>query len=609
MAGSKPRSESLKERSIRASRRCVAVSEEYSLDNVKPADDSEATGEMTFKFGAVTRRNRKTVFGVISDVTTTVSSGAGAFCENVSDILKSTKEKREEQKKDKKEVVTPVVSEVSSDADIKKTKEEKNSTDCTEQAETKVFGEVVRKKENDKKTYNFDGAGFFAKLKETASANKKAAGVAVACFLVICTAAFTFANFTFAYCADIDGKTIIVRDKEQLRAVVSDINDHITASFGSEAPLVSVEEIGLEKKIVKKGAIMENDAVSGVIMAANSELYDMYVIYAGETAIVGLATEEEAKAVISGFENYYTGGDASVTFSTDKELKCVFEKAPLALMMSDINAAVLRLNGGEKQENVYTVEDGDTVWDIASKFDSSVDEILALNNMGEEDILNIGDEILVSAYVPAVNVTTTQVVSRTVEIPYETKTVQDNSQYNTWSEITVAGVSGSAQVTEEIVKVNGKVSQTNELSREVISEPVTQVRTVGTKEPPKGIGTGKFITPARGYISSRYGSRGRGFHTGLDIAGSYGSAVCAADDGKVIFVGWSGGYGNLVKIDHQNGYVTYYAHNSGFAVKVGQTVEKGQTIAYMGSTGNSTGNHCHFEILKNGSTVNPENYI
>ena len=84
----------------------------------------------------------------------------------------------------------------------------------------------------------------------------------------------------------------------------------------------------------------------------------------------------------------------------------------------------------------------------------------------------------------------------------------------------------------------------------------------------------------------------------------------AADGGTVIFAGYnSGGYGNLVKIDHGNGYVTCYAHNNSLCVSVGDKVYKGQVIAKMGSTGRSTGTHCHFEIQKNGTAVNPMNYL
>lgn len=629
MAGSKPRSESLKERSAANNRRCVAVSDDYSMDSAAVTVNNPESETMTFKFGAVVRSEKKSVFSVISDVSGSVAGGIGSFCENVSDMIKEAKGKKEadsikaektqlQKQAEEKEREEFLSGKEKEKEVVGKAVKAKYSVEAAEAAVApKAFGEVVRKKEPEKqvssnkaKESSDSGANsVWSKVLSLASANKKAAGIAAACLVVLVCVIFTFSNFTFAYEGTVSGKTVTVKSPEQLAGIVSSINETFKEGYGDGAVLFDAESVGLKKKFVRKGSIMPEEDVANILLASNDNLCEMYVIYADGKALVGVRDEEMAKSVLEGFKSYYTGGDDSVDFTTDKELKYELAMAPASILMSDIDAAVMKLNGGEKQENMYTVEDGDNPWLIARKFDTSVDKILSMNNMSEDDTLDVGDEILVEAFVPVVNVTTTQVVKKEVAIAYETEIVKDNSRYNTWSEITVKGEEGKSEIEEKIIKVNGEVTSREVLSETVISKPVTQIKTVGTKEPPKGIGTGRFISPARGYISSRYGNRSRGFHTGLDIAGSYGSPIVAADDGKVSFVGWSGGYGKLVKIDHQNGYVTYYAHNSSFAVKVGQTVSKGQTIAYMGSTGNSTGNHCHFEIIKNGKTQNPQSYI
>jgi len=115
--------------------------------------------------------------------------------------------------------------------------------------------------------------------------------------------------------------------------------------------------------------------------------------------------------------------------------------------------------------------------------------------------------------------------------------------------------------------------------------------------------------PTRGRISSRYGMRNGRMHRGLDIAAPTGTAIKAADGGKVIFTGRKGNFGNLVEIDHGNGYVTRYAHCSSINVKTGEKVYKGQVIAKVGSTGRSTGPHLHFEVLKNGRNQNPSGHV
>lgn len=118
-----------------------------------------------------------------------------------------------------------------------------------------------------------------------------------------------------------------------------------------------------------------------------------------------------------------------------------------------------------------------------------------------------------------------------------------------------------------------------------------------------------LVRPVNGSITSRFGRRGSGVHTGLDIATSSGTPMKAAAAGQVIYSGWKGSYGNLVIIDHGNGIQTYYAHCSRLYVNVGQSVGQGETIAAVGSTGNSTGPHLHLEIRVNGVAKNPQNYL
>ncbi|NOQ93916.1 MAG: peptidoglycan DD-metalloendopeptidase family protein [Methylophaga sp.] len=118
-----------------------------------------------------------------------------------------------------------------------------------------------------------------------------------------------------------------------------------------------------------------------------------------------------------------------------------------------------------------------------------------------------------------------------------------------------------------------------------------------------------------GWISSYYGKRidpfngKKVFHHGLDIAGKLGSKVFSVADGIITWTGKRSGYGQLVEIDHGNGYITRYAHNKTLIVKVGDRVEKGQAIALMGSTGRSTGPHVHFEVLRDGKTINPYSFV
>lgn len=111
------------------------------------------------------------------------------------------------------------------------------------------------------------------------------------------------------------------------------------------------------------------------------------------------------------------------------------------------------------------------------------------------------------------------------------------------------------------------------------------------------------------YISSYYGERWGRMHNGIDFAAAAGTPIYAWKSGKITYCGWSGGYGNFVEISHSDGTKSRYAHLSGYNCSLGETVSIGDTIGYVGTTGNSTGNHLHFEIKINGEFVNPLNYL
>ncbi len=128
-------------------------------------------------------------------------------------------------------------------------------------------------------------------------------------------------------------------------------------------------------------------------------------------------------------------------------------------------------------------------------------------------------------------------------------------------------------------------------------------------------GTGQLSWPVNGVITSPYGYRTHPifgttiYHSGIDIGADYGTPVHAADRGTIVYADWMSGYGNTIIIDHGNGMSTLYGHNESLAVSEGQTISKGQVVAYVGSTGNSTGPHCHFEVRINGDPVDPMGYL
>ncbi len=177
-------------------------------------------------------------------------------------------------------------------------------------------------------------------------------------------------------------------------------------------------------------------------------------------------------------------------------------------------------------------------------------------------------------------------------------------------------------------KIEDLVTAEDAISKLYVEQPkvvsvaktgTTKYAVSGSKSSSSTISQGKvdlgisLIRPVSGIISSRYASvesvRNSRTHTGIDIAAPLGTSIAAAASGTVTFSGYSGGYGNMLVITHGNGVQTYYGHCSKLYVSAGTSVSQGQTIAAVGSTGNSTGPHLHFEVRKNGVTYNPQNYV
>ena len=192
--------------------------------------------------------------------------------------------------------------------------------------------------------------------------------------------------------------------------------------------------------------------------------------------------------------------------------------------------------------------------------------------------------------------------TETVAIPFDTQN-SESSEYDFGKVVTLQeGEDGSEDVTYEITMIDGVVTDRQAISYNVTKQAVPEITVTGTRLKSgmvAQIGSGSFIWPVPNYTYvSRWMSSG---HRGADICAAYGTTIIASDSGTVIAAGWHYSYGNYVEIDHGNGYKTLYAHMSAISVTQGQAVSQGDKIGEVGSTGNSTGNHCHFEMFYNGA--------
>lgn len=275
------------------------------------------------------------------------------------------------------------------------------------------------------------------------------------------------------------------------------------------------------------------------------------------------------------------------------------------------------INSEVAGEKYYTVEKGDAPSLIASEFDIPYSDFLLMNPDVEKRLM-VGDKVLISRSVPFLSVTTTKREVYNEVLPYRTNYTYNDSYYSTYFRTTKAGVNGEQEVTAFVTYLDGQVVGRQVLNTKVLVEPVPREVTTGTKNPVSAIanlqnsgGRSKGLlwpVPAGGYISC--GLWGYAGHTGIDITGTgYGSNIAAAASGTVVTAGWHRAYGYYIIINHGGGIQTLYAHCSALYVWAGQYVNQGDIIAAMGSTGNSSGNHLHFEVRVDGQFMNPTYYF
>jgi murein DD-endopeptidase MepM/ murein hydrolase activator NlpD len=339
-----------------------------------------------------------------------------------------------------------------------------------------------------------------------------------------------------------------------------------------------------------------------------------YVLYVDGTPIAATrysgALEELLEQQKKG---YATENTVMCSFAESVEIKQAYVDASL---MMNLGYVAEKLNASRQAEITYTVVAGDAWSMIAQAYGLTNDELLRTNPGYNVNNLHPGDVLTISAAVPYLTVTNVERQNYVQNIPYGVTYQDDSSMYQGDSRVVSAGIYGSADVIANVTYVNGAETQREVISSVTLTDPVAQVEARGTAVRPSWAPTGNFHWPCYGVITSYFGGRDTGisgastYHQAIDIANGYGTAICASDGGTVVQAGWSSvGYGYLVVIDHGNGYRTYYAHNSDILVSVGEHVYQGQQISRMGSTGISSGNHCHFGILRNNTFVDPMNYL
>ena len=415
--------------------------------------------------------------------------------------------------------------------------------------------------------------------------------------------------------------------KHQIYLYADEINEpnglqvrKVTTYNNQTTPVEEIyEEIKEDKSFTVKGyqiAVKSIDSETGKttvqnIYVLNPDIFkkaveSMIKTYLGETDYNSYYNETQTKIQTVGYyiNNVYVEENITI-----KEMQIPVDEI---IYMDDVNLAKYLLFGTTDKQQVYIVQDGDTISSIAMKNKISTSEFLISNRQftSESSLLFPGQQVVIGVTDPQIKVVVEKEVREEVESKYNTTERINPDKVIGNDTVIQKGENGLLRVSRLTKSINGDVVSVEPIGEnEIIKYPIDEVIERGGKAAPS-LGTGSWTWPTNpGYmITSYYQWRispingRREFHTGLDIAGTgYRSPIYAADNGTVITAGWSnGGWGNYVVINHNNGYYTMYAHMDELIAIPGQTVGKGTAIGYMGHTGYATGDHVHYEVWYGG---------
>ena len=385
-----------------------------------------------------------------------------------------------------------------------------------------------------------------------------------------------YINYSYSY----NGRTMgIVREQKDVLEVLDLASEELTQEYGLKVAIDGDSDITFKPVLSFKKEIDKPDNVLKKFTYMGDIQTKAYGFYVNGIRIGTVQSEEVGNSVVQTIINRYISGNAG-----DYDYVGINEK----VRISEVDTPLTQINS---KDALLKIIDQGTINEYRTTDEN-------------------GNETVVKEEVPILTVKTVGEETFTETIKYETKTVESDSYYEGDEFVQTAGSDGKRAVTARVTRLNGEIVNREDLRNEVIIQPVTKVIIKGTKERPPTVGSGTFILPVNGGVdTSSFGWRWGRMHEGIDIGASTGTPIMASDGGTVITAGWNGGYGLCVDIDHGGGYMTRYGHCSSIYVSVGEQVFQGRTIAAVGSTGWSTGPHCHFEIRIDGVAYNPLDFL
>ena len=416
----------------------------------------------------------------------------------------------------------------------------------------------------------------------------------------------------YGICVEYNGKQIgVITDESDLDTATREVQQRIAGVDGLEMninPKMSLKIVSDDEQYYNSVQLANR-----LLSESNKELADAYGIYIDEEFIGAVKDKAPVENALTDIlVNYKTEGNIrDIGFKNKVEYRY---GTYLAESVMTENDAIAMLTATNKTKTTYVAQKGDSAEVICQKFGMETEDFYNLNPNAADTIekgtlLNVTEN---ESYLPIQYIRDLETRSY---IDYATVEIETSSLNVGAREIIVKGERGEKRNTVEATYVDGIERSRTVISSEIIKEPVVEQVGVGTYQAkPLGssmvlYGSGEMGWPVDGgYVSDTFISDRN--HKGMDIAAPAGTNIYAAKDGMVESAGWNpGGYGYFVLINHGDGYETVYGHCSALFVTQGQMVTRGQLIAAVGSTGDSTGNHCHFEVRYFGICYDPAAFI
>lgn len=422
----------------------------------------------------------------------------------------------------------------------------------------------------------------------------------------------------YGIAVEYNGKDMgIISAETDFAKAEKDVQQRISYSEGEEAvdlsAKFSLKIISDSDKIISAGQLADK-----MLEASDKELSEAYGIYIDGEFIGAVRDKKKIEdALDDRILNYNAEGLVrDISYVNKVEFT---EGIYLQSSIRTEKETIELLTSSKEKKHIHFAEDGETIVDIIQKYGMELDEFNEMNPSAENGIKK-GQLLYVverENYLPIQYVREMETLSF---LDYQTLEVETSSLNVGARAVLVKGERGEKRSTIEITYIDGIESARKILSSEVTKNPVVETIGVGTysamPDDPQTVyfgspltGSGEMGWPVDGgWVSDSFISDRN--HKGMDIAAPESTEIYAAQEGTVVAAGWnSGGYGNVVMIEHADGYATVYAHMiSTYAVE-GQYVSKGQLIGFVGNTGNSFGNHCHFEVRYQGICLDPASFL